>query len=66
MINASYDGNIQSQKQKEANPVKTKFYFNGKKITKKAAAEMLGKDRLNRMIKEAKETFLEDPWIAND
>ena len=46
--------------------MKTKFYLNGKQITKKAAAEMLGRERLNRMIEEAKETFFEDPYIAND
>lgn len=46
--------------------MKTNFYFNGKIITKKAATEKVGKERLDRMIREAKETFFEDPYIEND
>lgn len=46
--------------------MKTTFYLNGKRITKKAATEILGKEKLERYIKEAKETFFEDPEIAND
>lgn len=41
--------------------MKTKFYLNNKKITKKALTEMIGKERLDRMTKEAKEGFFADP-----
>lgn len=46
--------------------MRTKFYLNGKKITKKALQERIGEERLKRLIQEAKETFLEDPLIQND
>lgn len=41
--------------------MKTKFYLDGRKTTKKALAEMIGKERLDRMVGEAKEGFLADP-----
>lgn len=46
--------------------MKTKFYLNGKKITKKALQERIGEGRMNRLVQEAKETFMEDPLIEND
>lgn len=46
--------------------MRTKFYLDGKKITKKALQERIGEERLKRMLQEAKETFLEDPVIQND
>lgn len=46
--------------------MKTKFYLNGKKITRKTIQEQLGADRLARMLREAKETFLADPLTQND
>lgn len=46
--------------------MKTKFYLNGEKTTRKAIKEQLGEDRLARMLKEAKETFLADPLTQND
>ena len=46
--------------------MRTKFYLNGKKITKKALQERMGEERLKRLVQEAKETFLEDPLIQND
>lgn len=46
--------------------MRTKFYLDGKKITKKALQERIGEERLKRLIQEAKETFLEDPLIQND
>ena len=45
--------------------MRTKFYLDGKKITKKALQERIGEERLKRMLQEAKETFLEDPLIQN-
>ena len=45
--------------------MKTKFYLNNKKITKKALQEMLSKEIIDRMIKESKEMFREDPLIEN-
>ena len=46
--------------------MKTKFYLNGKKTTRKAIKEQVGEERLARMLKEAKETFFEDPLSQND
>ena len=50
----------------EGYTMKTKFYLNGKKTTRKAIKEQVGEERLARMLKEAKETFFEDPLIQND
>ena len=41
--------------------MKTNYYLNSKKTTKKALTELLGKERLDRMTKEAKEGFMQDP-----
>ena len=41
--------------------MKTNFYINGKKTTRRAILEQFGADRLNRMLKEAKEIFMDDP-----
>ena len=38
-----------------------KIYMNGKQISKKAAAELIGEERLNNRIEEAREGFMEDP-----
>ena len=46
--------------------MKTKFYLDGKKTTRKAVKELVGEERLKRMLKEAKETFFEDPKVQND
>ena len=46
--------------------MRTKFYLDGKKITKKALQERIGEERLKRLVQEAKETFLEDTLIQND
>ena len=41
--------------------MKTNYYLNGKKTTKKELTELLGKERLDRMTREAKEGFMQDP-----
>ena len=46
--------------------MRTKFYLDGKKITKKVLQERIGEERLKKLVQEAKETFLEDPMIQND
>lgn len=46
--------------------MKTKFYINGKKTTRKAVKEIIGAERLEEMIRDAKETYREDPLIQND
>ena len=46
--------------------MKTTFYLDGKKTTKKAVKELIGEERLKRIIEEAKETFFEDPLVQND
>lgn len=45
--------------------MKTKFYLDGKKVSKKSLVEMFGKESIDRRIKEAKETFRMDPNIEN-
>lgn len=45
--------------------MKTTFYLNGKKTTKKAVTELVGAERLKRYIEEAKEAFFEDPLTQN-
>lgn len=39
-----------------------KLYLNNKKTTQKAVKEMLGTERYNRMLNEAKEGFAQDPY----
>ncbi|MCC8075294.1 MAG: hypothetical protein LIO95_05015 [Clostridiales bacterium] len=41
--------------------MRTNYYLNGKKITKKKLTEMLGADRVKRITDCAKEGFREDP-----
>ena len=45
--------------------MKTKFYLDGKKTTRKAVKELIGEERLKELLKEAKEYFMEDPYIQN-
>ena len=44
-----------------------KFYISKgnsiKRISKKSLIEQLGKEKVNKMIREGKETFMEDPYI---
>lgn len=46
--------------------MKTTFYLDGKKTTRKAVKELLGEERFKRILEEAKKTYLEDPLIQND
>ena len=46
--------------------MKTTIRNKGKKVTKKEAAEKIGKARLEERIKEAKETREIDPLILNE
>jgi hypothetical protein len=46
--------------------MKTVFYIDGRKTTRKAVKEMVGEERLKRMLAEAREDFLEDPGIETD
>ena len=46
--------------------MKTNFYLDGKKTTKKKLVELIGQKRLDRMVEESEETFMEDPMIQND
>ena len=41
--------------------MKTSFYLNDKKTTRKAMKELLGEDRLKRMLADAKAGYMEDP-----
>lgn len=42
--------------------MRTAFYLNEKKISKKKAEELVGKETLKRFISMAKEGFMEDPF----
>ena len=46
--------------------MRTTFYLDGKKTTRKAVKELLGEERLKRILEEAKKTYLEDPLVQND
>ena len=46
--------------------MKNIFYLDGKKTTRKAVKELIGEERLSRMLREARETLMEDPEIQND
>lgn len=46
--------------------MKTRFYLNSKKTTRKALKETIGEERLKNLIEQAKETYREDPLIQND
>ena len=54
------------QNTKGENTMKTTFYLDGKKTTKKAVKELIGEERLKRILEEAKKTYLEDPLVQND
>jgi len=45
----------------EEKTMRTIITLDGKKISKKAACEMFGKDDMDKRIREAKEVFFEDP-----
>lgn len=45
--------------------MKMEIRINGKKVSKKKAAEMIGAEKLEKRIKEAKETYMKDPYILN-
>lgn len=53
------------QNHREEMHMRTNFYLDGKKTTRKAVKELVGEERLKEMIQEAKETFFEDPNIQN-
>ena len=45
--------------------MKTTFYLNGKKTSRKALTGLLGENRIRRYIEEAKEAFFETPLTEN-
>ena len=53
------------QNTKGENTMKTTFYLDGKKTTKKAVKELIGEERLKRIIEESKETFFEYKLVQN-
>lgn len=74
MINVHAKGDSpQKQKAHESEeiPMRTIITLDAKKISKKAACEMYGEADVNKMIREAKKAFLEDPneestwWMGN-
>lgn len=46
--------------------MKVRFSIDGKRVTRKHVLDLVGKDRLNEMLKVAKQTMQEDPLIEND
>jgi uncharacterized short protein YbdD (DUF466 family) len=42
--------------------MKTVFYINGKKVTRKAVTEMVGTEDVKRYVKESKKRFMNDPY----
>lgn len=46
--------------------MKLRFKLDGKKVTREKVREIIGEERLDRMIKESRETMKEDPLIEND
>ena len=65
MINRLSKRQAQGQAAQKGSIMKTRFYLDGKKTTRKAVKEMVGDDTLKKMITEAKETFFKDPYIEN-
>lgn len=51
--------------------MRTIITLDGKKISKKAACEMFGKEEINKRIRDAKKAFSEDPneeiswWVGS-
>ena len=45
--------------------MKTNFYLENKKVSRAKLNGLLGKERVERYVEEAKETFREDPYIQN-
>ncbi|MCD7750414.1 MAG: hypothetical protein LUI10_01505 [Lachnospiraceae bacterium] len=46
--------------------MKTTYYLNGKKTSKKSLTEMLCTDHLKQLTNSAKEGFMEDPYEEQD
>ena len=46
--------------------MKTVFYIDGKKVTKKAVTDMVGAESLKRYVEESKEGFMNDPYVQQD
>ena len=65
MLLLGFRANIHIPKGKGEKTMKTRFYIGGKKVTKKAAAEAVGKESLEKKIKIAKQNFREDPYIQS-
>lgn len=46
--------------------MKITLYLDGKKTSRKRIAELIGKDRLDRIIKASAQSFRKDPLTQND
>jgi hypothetical protein len=46
--------------------MKTMFYIDGKKVTKKFVKDLIGEQRLKEYISSAEQTYMQDPYIQND
>lgn len=42
--------------------MRARIYLNGKRITKKKARELFGKEKVEKRIQEAEESFINDPY----
>ena len=45
--------------------MKTTFYLNVKKTTRKSITNLIGAERMKKYIEDARETFFEDPLTQN-
>lgn len=46
--------------------MKTTYFINGKRISKKELTVKIGTERVKHYTEDAKEQFFEDPWVQND
>lgn len=65
MCTTGREKTFKKQNHREEMHMRTNFYLDGKKTTRKAVKELVGEERLKEMTKEAEETFSEDPNIQN-
>lgn len=42
--------------------LRARIYLNGKRITKKTARELFGKEKVEKRIEEANTSFINDPY----
>ncbi len=46
--------------------MRTSFYINGKKVSKKYLISQIGEQRVNKCLAEARQSYMKDPLVQND